>query len=357
MSELEIIRDSVREFVESKIAPSAPIIDRDDEYPREVIRELGRHGYLVPNDVYDLRTLYEVEKEVAKVSGSVALLIDVQAALFYAPVKKHSSFDLSKIVSGDEIGAFALSEPGGGSDATNLKTKAEEKDGGYVINGKKMWITQGMYADLYLVSARTGGPGAKGISAFLVKYDECIKRRKIEVMGCRGTGTAELTFENCWVPKESRIGGWEVPRYGLKIGRLAIAGIAVGLALGSLKEAQDWMKSRTAFSKTLSEMQGLQWYIADSITEVKAADSLAVEASQKFDEEEGDVVVPMAKIFSALVANRVIDRAVQILGGIGYAKGSLSERAYRDARLLRIGEGTDEVERNLIWSRINQVKL
>ncbi|AOL16695.1 acyl-CoA dehydrogenase [Sulfolobus sp. A20] len=365
MSEREIIVNTLREFLRRDVEKISSKIDEDDRFPRDLVKKLGELGFLLPlyNGLshYDMLIILE---EIAKVSGSLALIADAQGELAGEMLRLYSNESQKKnyldpIAKGEMIGSFALSEPSGGSDVGNMKTKAEKDNGSWKIKGHKMWITQGLYADVFVTIAKTGDT-RRELSVFLVPRDGCIETRKIEVMGNRGTGTAEVIFHDCKVSNDNVIGeinnGWNMVNSVLEVGRLAITGIAIGLAEASLEEALNWARSREAFGNKLYDFQGIRWYFANSVAKINSIRALAKEVSKKFDENSKDkgVYVSMLKLLSAQMANEVVDTSLQILGGMGYAKGTKIERIYRDVRLMRIGEGSDEVQRHIISKYIDQ---
>ncbi|BFH72296.1 acyl-CoA dehydrogenase family protein [Sulfurisphaera javensis] len=354
----ELILSSIKEFVKREVEPLAEKIDREDYYPRELVRKMGKLGFLSP--LYEGLSLFDtctIIQEIAKVSGSVALIQDAQGELVIEPIRVFGTNNqkeeyLEKLARGEIIGGFGLSEPCCGSDAGSINTKAEKIHGNWVINGKKMWTTQGLYADLYIVMARTGDPKLKEktITAFIIKRNNCVKPRKIEVMGNRGTGTAEVEFNECEVNEDDILGGlnegWKVAKYALLIGRIAISSIALGLSIGALEEALEWSKQREVFGSKLIEKQGIQWYISKSVAKLYAIKSMIKDVCnyplERLEDIEGKI--SSLKYLASNLAEEVIDTLLQIMGGLGYAKGSKTERAYRDVRLTRIGEGADEVQ-------------
>lgn len=358
----ELVLASLKEFIKREVEPLAVKIDREDYYPRDLVREMGKLGFLSPlYEGLSILDMCNILEELAKVSGSVALIQDAQGELVIEPIRVFGNTVLKeeflhKLAKGELIGGFGLSEPCCGSDAGNIITTAERVNGSWVINGKKMWTTQGLYADLFLVVARTGERKMKEktLTVFLVPKSKCVGTRKIEVMGNRGTGTAEVEFNGCDVGDDYVVGevnkGWKVVKYALLIGRVAISAIALGLALGALEEAIQWSSQREVFGAKLSEHQGIQWYISRSVAYLYAIKSMIREIGSYRLEQLYDIEGKIAslKLLSSNLAQQVIDTAVQIMGGLGYAKGSKSERAFRDIRLTRIGEGTDEVQLNII---------
>ncbi|QKR00071.1 acyl-CoA dehydrogenase [Metallosphaera tengchongensis] len=350
----KLLLDTVRDFSRKYILPLAEKIDREDWYPREIIAKMGEVGILDPlhygADLYDSMLSLS---EIARVSGSVALIQDVQGELVNAPIRKYLGSGLSdELAQGKIIGSFALSEPCCGSDTRSMRTTARKEDGKIVINGDKMWITQGLYADLFLVAARDADNGK--ISTYLVSKGNCIEREKVEVQGNRGTGTAKILFSDC--KAEAKVGGWEVVKYALAIGRIAISALSLGLALGAMEEAYAWASERNVFGRKLVEHEGIQWMFADSLSEILATRSLLETTCAAFTRDwvEAEPLISSLKLNSSRMVNRVVDNMVQIMGGMGYAKSTRVERAFRDARLTRIGEGTDEVQRLILFRYVDK---
>ena len=358
----ELILDSIREFVKRHVEPLAVKIDKEDWYPRELVRKMGEMGFLAPmSEGLSLLDTALILKEIAKVSGSVALIQDAQGELVTEPLRVYGGdkYTVEMLSKGELIGGFSLSEPQGGSDVASINTRAEKVNGKWMINGKKMWTTQGLYSDVYLVAAKTGENGLKSITTFLVRKGECVKVNKIEVMGNRGTGTAEVEFNNC--EADNIVGevnkGWEVVKYALLVGRVAISAIALGLAEGALEEALEWAKSRELFGTKLVEKQGIQWYLAESVAQITSLNTLLKSVAKTEDVFKDEGKIAVLKYLSTRIATDIVDKAVQIMGGMGYAKGTKSERAYRDVRLGRIGEGTDEVQLGIIFKMVNKEGL
>ncbi|MEM0374641.1 MAG: acyl-CoA dehydrogenase family protein, partial [Sulfolobales archaeon] len=293
--EEDIILESVKEFSKREIEPISEKIDREDWYPRELVRKMGELGYLVPllNGLNHYQ-MVKIIAEIAKYSGSVALIQDAQGelvgeALRYVGNKALNDNYLFPLAEGKRIGGFGLSEPCCGSDAAAIRTMATQKGDSWIIKGKKMWTTQGTVADFYVVAARTGKleDREKGISLFIVPRDKCVEVRKIEVMGCRGTGTAEVGFNDCEIPKDHLLGevnkGWKIIKHVLNVGRIAISAIAYGLAVSSFAEALEWAKSRESFGNKLIEFQGIRWYLARLYTNLDIMNTYLKEISILYD--------------------------------------------------------------------------
>ncbi|MCI2415765.1 MAG: acyl-CoA dehydrogenase family protein [Candidatus Aramenus sp.] len=349
-----LLVENVREFARKYVQPIAEKVDSEDWYPKEVVLKMGELGILDPLHYgVDLHDAMLSLLEIAKVSGSLALIQDAQAELVNAPLRKYLGSRVSDdLASGKVIGSFALSEPCCGSDAKAMRTRVRREGDKLLVNGEKMWITQGLYADLFLVFAKDEQGEVK---ALLVYKDSCVEREKVEVQGNRGTGTARLRFSNCVVERE--VGGWEVAKYALSIGRIAISAIALGLAWGAMEEAYAWASEREVFGKKLLQHQGIQWTFSESLADLISTSSLLETTCRAFSSDwvRAEPLISALKLTSSKVANKVVDSMLQVMGGMGYAKGSRVERAYRDVRLTRIGEGSDEVQKLILFKHLKQI--
>ena len=372
--EHQLARKSAREFAEKYVEPVARRMDRENYYPREVIREAGKLGLLTPTVPAeygggggDLRTAVVVLEELGRVSGGFSLLVEAYGILFADAVNTFASKSqkdrvLPQVAAGERIGAFALSEPCCGSDAAAIQTRAERRGGEWVINGEKMWITNGLYADYYLVATRTGPREArhKAITVFLLPRSGCIQPSPIEVMGVRGTGTAELKFNECRAGDDDVVGevngGWKILMHVLDVGRVAISGVAVGVARGAFEDALGWARSREVFGKRLVELQNTQFELAEMLAGIETARTLAYYSAYLYDTKSPDFLLMshVAKLQAARIAVDVSRRAVQIEGGYGYSKDSKAEMFYRDAKILEIGEGTNEIMKYVIYKQIEK---
>jgi alkylation response protein AidB-like acyl-CoA dehydrogenase len=300
-----------------------------------------------------------VLEEIAKVSVPYAVTVSV-SSMVQTILNEYGNDDqkkkyLPRLASGEEIGAFALSESHSGSDAASLKTTAKKVDGGYVLNGTKMWITSGGIAKTYIVMARTGGEGAKGVSAFIVRdgaqgfsYGKAEKK-----MGWKTSPTKELIFENCFVPFEDRLleegQGFNVAMGGLDRGRVAIAAIGVGCAQRALDEAVSYSLTRQQFKQAIFDFQGLQFMLADMALDVESSRLMVLAAAKSIDEKiNNSKLCSMAKLKATDCAMKVTTDAVQVLGGVGYTAEYPVERFMRDAKVLQIVEGTNQIQRVVI---------
>jgi alkylation response protein AidB-like acyl-CoA dehydrogenase len=372
--EHELVRKATREFAEKYVEPVARKMDRENYYPREAIREAGKLGILTPTvpaehggDGGDLRTAVVVLEELGRISGGFSLLVEAYGILFADAVNDFASKAqreevLPKVAAGDKIGAFALSEPCCGSDAAAIQTRAEKRGGEWVINGEKMWITNGLYADYYLVAARTGRreDRHRAITLFLLKRSRCIELSPIEVMGVRGTGTAGIKFNDCAIGGDDVVGevngGWKILMHTLDVGRVAVAGVALGVARGAFEEALAWARRREGFNRKLVEFQNTQFELAEMLAAVESIRALTYYSAYLYDTKSPEFMLMshVTKLHAARLAVDVTRRAVQIEGGFGYSKESKAEMFYRDAKILEIGEGTNEIMKYVIYRYIEK---
>ncbi len=360
------IQKWAREFATREILPVAEKIDRTDEYPLQLQKKMGEYGLLgisVPQEYgglgLDLMGAVVVGEEIAKASLSASFLMGVQNGLAANVIAKFGTSEqkskyLPRLAKGESIGAYGLTEPGAGSDAAAISTKATNDGQGYVINGSKMFITQGMVADVVVFFARTGAAedGAAGITAFVVEKGTPGFRvgQKLEVMGARGTGTAELVFEDCRIPPSNVIGhpgdGFLIAMTILGESRIGAAAAAVGVAEAALEQSMAYVKKRNIFNRPLSKYEAIRFMIADMATRISAARLLTLHAAT-VQASGGDFMkeAAMAKYFASETAVWVCERAIQIHGGYGVSKMLPLERFLRDAKILDIVEGTSEVQR------------
>lgn len=366
-AEQKIMQETARRIAKDKILPKAAEIDETGVYPKEIWDCLGENGLLglcIPEEYggagVDLFTICLVMEELAKVCASTSLCIGVQSGgilpVIVAGSEEQKRKYLPKVASGKLISAIVITEPGGGSDVASMKCRAQRKDDKYILNGTKCFITNGGIAHVYSVFARTGAEGFRGISAFIVEKD-CpgFYAGKVErKMGMKGSQTAELIFENCEVPKKNLIGaegeGFRICMKTLDKSRPLIGIQAVGIAQGAFEYALNYAKERFQFGRPIAEFQAIQFMLADMAMQIEAARLLVYEAA--FMAEKGDEKTPMfasmAKCFATDVAMKVTTDSVQILGGHGYMKDHPVERMMRDAKLLQIYEGTNQIQRNII---------
>lgn len=366
--ELVAFRDVTREFAAEKIAPHAREWDAKKWIPEEVVAEAGRIGLLgvmTPEEYggagQSSLAMTVVLEELARQDGAFALIVEAHNGLCLAHLnlaanEKQKKKYLPDLASGAKLGSWCLSEPGCGSDAAALTCRAEKTSAGWVLNGQKLWVTNGKRAGVFVVMARTTRASAKhGVSAFIVERGA----KGIEIgepedkMGMRGSDTVPLSFEECEIPEANLLGnlhnGFIDAMKVLDEGRFLIGALAVGLARGCLEEALKYAGERQAFGKPLHAHQAIAFKLADMETQVEAARLLVRQAACAKDAGRPDkTLCSMAKLFSTEMAGRLGWEAIQILGGAGYTKDMSVERLTRDAKLCEIGEGTSEVQRILI---------
>lgn len=367
--EMQQMKEMIRNFVEREVEPFAIQIEEKDAIPGHLVekaKDLGLFGISIPEQ-YGGIGLNAVGKatvleQLGRTHNGFVSLISAHTGIGSTGLVKLASEHLKnkylpEMAAGTKIGAFALSEPGAGSDATNLATSAEKKGDYWVMNGTKHFITNGPIADVYTVFALTDkDKGAKGgITAFLVERDfpGLTVGKKDKKMGLRGSYTSQIIFEDCIIPEENVIGevgmGYISALKILGEGRVGLAARAVGSSGKLIELSAKYAKERIQFGKPIADNQAIQWMLADMATETEAARALTMMAAQKID--EGKKVIKeasMAKLFASDVFNRVADKAVQIHGGMGYMAEYPVERFYRDARITKIYEGTNEIQRLII---------
>jgi alkylation response protein AidB-like acyl-CoA dehydrogenase len=364
-----LLRQSVRDFARAEIAPHAQTWDKEERFPTELVPKLAQMGLLgirIPEEYggsgMDMVSYAISVEEIARVDGSIALTVASHNGLgtghllaFGSEAQKRKY--LPKAASGEWLAAWALTEPGSGSDAAALRTSAVRDGDGWVINGTKTFITQGSVGGFCVVLARTN-PGVskqRGITAFVVDHGTpgFTSSRHLRKLGCRASDTVELTFENVRVPDAQRVGeidqGFADTMRILDRGRISIAAMALGLGLGALEMATRYAKERKAFGKAIAEHQAIQWMLADARTELEAAALLTYRAAWLADQGKRHTnEAAMAKLFASEAATRACNSALQIHGGYGYVREFDVERHLRDAKLCEIGEGTSEVQRMVI---------
>ncbi|HZT97211.1 MAG TPA: acyl-CoA dehydrogenase family protein [Chloroflexota bacterium] len=367
--EQEMIRDAVREFAASEVAPRAEEIDRSDEFPRDLVEkaaELDFLGIVIP-ETYGGAGLDHVcfalfVEEIAARSGSLAVILDVHTSvgsepILFAGTEEQKRRFLPDMAAGRKLGAFALTEPDSGSDAASLKTSAVRDGNGWRLNGTKTFITNMGVADLYIVLARTNQEqrGARGVTAFIVENgaDGLEFGRPMEKMGLHGSPTGEVILHDVFVPAENLLGdeggGFKIAMRALDSGRIGISAQAIGLARGAMEVASGYVKERRQFGKAIAEQQAIQFMIADRFTEIEAARIMTLRAAAECDRGQAFTrLASMAKLFSTDMAMRATVDAVQLLGGYGYIKEFPVERYFRDAKATQIYEGTNQIQRIVI---------
>ena len=364
-----LIRDTVRQFMETEMRPMVREYEAEKKFPAAQIKklgELGCCGMLIPEEWggagTDTISYALMIEEVARVDASTAVILSVTNSVAAVPMLKHGSEAqkkkyLHRLGRGEILGAFCLTEPGAGSDAANIQARAVRAGDHYVLNGTKIWVTNGDVAGVSVVFAKTDpNAGARGVTAFLVEPSSPGFRvsRHEDKMGLRLSHSVEIVFEDCRVPAENRLGeegqGLKIALEALDGGRVGIAAQAVGLAQGALEAATRYAKQRRTFGKPIAEYQAIQWMLADMETEIEAARALTHYAAWIRDtgSQRLGPHAARAKVYASEMANRVAYKAVQVHGSLGYSRESDVERMYRDARVLTIYEGTSEMQRMVI---------
>lgn len=363
-----MIREAARDFAQKEVKKDAIERDIEARFPTEHVKKMGELGFLgmMVDPKYggggmDTISYVLAMEEISKVDASVSVIMSVNNSLVcwgletYGNEAQKEKY-LTKLATGEMIGAFCLSEPEAGSDATSQRTTAEDKGDHYVLNGTKNWITNGSSASVYLVMAHTDrSKGPKGINAFIVEKDTegVTVGKKEDKMGIRSSDTHSIMFQDVKVPKENRIGedgfGFKFAMKTLAGGRIGIAAQALGIASGAYELAVQYSKERKAFGKEINKHQAIQFKLADMATKVEAARLLCLKAAWLKDHKQNyDLLSSMAKVFSSEAAMEISTEAVQVHGGYGYVREYHVERLMRDAKITQIYEGTSEVQRIVI---------
>jgi len=366
--EQQQLRKMVREFAEREVLPHVMEWDEAAYFPLETIKELGKLGLM--------GTIFPIEyggsgigyveyasaiEELSRVDGSVGIIVAAHTSLstnhiFVAGTEEQKRRYVPKLAKGEFIGAWGLTEPGSGSDAGSARMTAVRKRGGWLLNGTKTFCTNGRYADVIVVLAITDKAAhTHGLSAFIVEKDAKGFRpgKKENKLGLRASDTAELIFEDCYLPASSLLGqegnGFPDAMRVLDGGRISIAALGLGMAQGAYESALKYAKQRRQFGKPISEFQAIQWKLADMATEIDAARLLTLRAASMKDAgKKTTLESSMAKLFTSEVAVKCANEAVQIHGGYGFIKDYPAEKFYRDVKLCTIGEGTSEIQRMVI---------
>ncbi len=359
-----MLQATIRKFVEKEVKPAVEEMEKTHKFPTELINKMGQLGLMgIPIDKeysgggMDFTSYVLAIHELSKESAALGVILSVHTSVGTKPIIDFGTEEqikkyVPKLTTGEYIGAFALTEPSAGSDAASLKTTATKKDDHYVLNGSKVFITNGNEADTFITFVKTA---ADEVSAFIVERNSPgLKIGKNEnKMGLRGTSTVELFFENCIIPIEQQLGktgeGFKIAMANLNVGRIGIAAQALGIAEGALNYAAKYAKERKQFDKPISHHQGISFKLADMATAVEAARLLTYQAANLVElKKECRKEVSMAKMFSSKTAMKVAIEAVQILGGYGYTEDYPVERFFRDAKVTEIYEGTNEIQHLVI---------
>lgn len=368
----EMARSLFREFAEKEVKPLAQEVDETEEFPRATVEKMAKAGFMgipVPKEYggqgCDILTYAMCVEELSKVCGTTGVIVSAHTSLCCDPILTYGTEEqkqkyLPALAKGEKIGAFGLTEPGAGTDAQGQQTKAVLDGDEYILNGSKIFITNGKEADVYVIFAVTGtfekrGRMVKEISAFIVEkgtpgFGFGTKEKK---MGIRGSSTYELIFTDCRIPKENLLGklgeGFKIAMHTLDGGRIGIASQALGLAEGALEATVSYVKERKQFGRAIGAFQNTQFQLADMATKVEAAQLLVYKAAMaKATQKVYSVEAAKAKLYAAEVAMEVTTKAVQLHGGYGYTREYDVERMMRDAKITEIYEGTSEVQRMVI---------
>ncbi|MFD1036887.1 acyl-CoA dehydrogenase [Virgibacillus byunsanensis] len=366
--EQEMLRKMVRDFAKKDVEPTAAERDEEERFDRELfdkMAELGLTGIPWPEEYGGIGADYVsyviAVEELSRVCASTGVTLSAHLSLASWPIFTYGNEEqkktfLYRLATGEALGAYALSEPGAGSDVVSMKTTAKEDGDHYVLNGSKVWITNGGVADIYIVFAKTDADAKhKGISAFIVEKgtEGFTFGKKEKKLGIRSSPTTELIFENCRIPKENMLGaegeGFKIAMSTLDGGRNGIAAQALGIAQGALDAAVDYAKEREQFGKPIATNQGISFKLADMATEIEASRLLTYQAA--WLESEGKPygkASAMSKLYAGDTAMRTTVEAVQVFGGYGYTKDYPVERYMRDAKITQIYEGTNEIQRLVI---------
>lgn len=368
----QMIRKAAREFADKEIKPLASKLDQDAVFPTEIIRKLGEMGFmgmLVPETYggagLDCVSYAIAIEEISRGDASVGVIMSVNNSLVCQPILDYGTEEQKKrylpdLAQGKKLGAFSLTEPEAGSDAANVQTTAVLSGDHYVINGTKVFVTNGGKADIIVLFASTNPEAkGKGISAFIIEKGMPGFKvgKKEDKMGMRASDTSELIFEDCKVPKQNLLGeegkGLRIALSSLDCGRIGIAAQAVGIGQACLEASIEYSKVRKQFGKPICEFQAIQWMLADMATEIEAARYLTYRAAYLKDKGmRYTKEAAQAKLFASEAAVRAAINAVQIHGGYGYMKEYDVERYFRDSKLTEIYEGTSEVQRMVIAANL-----
>lgn len=366
--EQQMMRKMVRDFAEREVAPAVERMEKEDRFPEELIKKMGELGLMgipIPEQYggagMDFTSYITAIHELSRVSGSVGVILSVHTSvgtnpILYFGTEEQKKTYIPKLASGEYVGAFALTEPGAGSDAGGLRTRAIKDGDHYVLNGSKVFITNGTNANTFIVFARTDPEaGSKGISAFIVEREtpgfEVGKKEK--KMGMHGSGTVQLNFDQCRIPVGQLLGeegeGFKIAMANLDIGRIGIAAQSLGILEAAVEQSVAYAKEREQFGKPIAQQQGVSFKLADMATALEASKLLTYNAaSLRSSGIACGKEASMAKRYASEAAMNASIEAVQIHGGYGYTEDYDVERLFRDAKVCEIYEGTNEIQRMVI---------
>ena len=368
----EMARDLFRDFAEKEVKPKAIDVDETEVFPRDTVEKMQKYGFMgIPiakeygGQGCDPLTYIMCVEELSKVCGTTGVIVSAHTSLCCDPIATYGTEEqkqkyLVPLAKGEKLGAFGLTEPGAGTDAQGVQTKAVLDGDEWVLNGSKCFITNGKEADIYIIIAYTSveekrGRKVKKFSAFIVEKDTpgFTFGTKENKMGIRGSSTYELIFQDCRIPKDNLLGpmgkGFPIAMHTLDGGRIGIAAQALGIAEGALERTIEYVKERKQFGRAIGAFQNTQFQLAEMATRVEAAKLLVYKAAEaKRTKDVYSVEAATAKLFAAQVAMDVTTKAVQLFGGYGYIREYEVERMMRDAKITEIYEGTSEVQRMVI---------
>ena len=372
----EMARTLFRDFAEAEVKPLAQEVDENEQFPVETVEKMAKAGFMgipIPKEYggqgCDILTYAMCVEELSKVCGTTGVIVSAHTSLCCDPILTYGTEEqkqkyLPDLASGRKLGAFGLTEPGAGTDAQGQQTKAVLDGDEWVLNGSKCFITNGSYADIYIIIAVTGtvekrGRKQKEISAFIVEkgtpgFTFGTKEKK---MGIRGSATYELIFQDCRIPKENLLGqkgkGFGIAMHTLDGGRIGIAAQALGLGEGALEATIAYVKERKQFGRTIAQFQNTQFQLADMSTKMQAAQLMVYRAARAKDTQKSyGFEAAQAKLYAAEAAMEVTTKSVQLHGGYGYIREYDVERMMRDAKITEIYEGTSEVQRMVISAQL-----
>lgn len=370
--EHEMLRTLYRDFTEAEVEPLAQEIDEAERFPTETVEKLKKYGFLgIPfaredgGQGCDTLAYAMCVEELSRVCATTGVIVSAHTSLGCEPIRKFGNAEqkerfLKHMASGERLGAFGLTEPGAGTDAGGQQTKAVLDGDEYILNGTKIFITNGGEAEVYVIFAMTDkSQGTRGISAFIVEADTPgfsigTKEKKL---GIRGSSTTELIFEDCRIPKENLLGkegkGFGIAMQTLDGGRIGIAAQALGIAQGAFDKTVEYVKERQQFGRSIAKFQNTQFKLADLYTRIEAARNLVYKAAIAKDTQKAfSVEAATAKLFASEAAMAVTTECVQLYGGYGYIRDYPVERMMRDAKITEIYEGTSEVQRMVISANV-----
>lgn len=372
--EQKMIQETVRNFVKREVKPKIEEYEEAEAFPMPLVKkaaELGFLGIIIPQEYggagADTISYCLMEEEIAKISAGLGLIISAHNSLCCTPILNHGTEEqkqkyLVPLAKGDKLGCWLLTEPGAGSDVAGIKSTARLEGNHWVLNGDKIFVTNGSVADICVGVFRTGPDRHKGLTAFIIENSSPgLKVSTVEKkMGLKCSLTAQLFFDNCRIPKENILGaegeGFKVAMQTLNGGRVSIAAQSLGLAKGAFQEAFAYAQIREQFGKKICEFPEIQSMLSEMATEIKAAELMTYQAAWLKDKGRDFIQsASMAKLYASEMANRVAYNALQTFGGIGYIKGNLIERFYRDARPFTVYEGTSQIQKKIIFKELLKI--